>query len=168
MEPRDEEKRLKRLHDMGLLDSPEDRLLRGLVEQALTLVPGTSIAAVSLVDANRQWFNTIIGLDVKETPRSVSFCSHTIETNGVLVVEDAASDGRFANNPLVTSGPAIRFYAGIKLTNGIGAFCVIGRQPRRATESEIANLAKLAHYADIQLLAQGTLFNLPKASGKAG
>jgi GAF domain-containing protein len=164
MDPQDEAKRLQHLHDLGILDTPEDQLFRDLAEEALALLPGTSIAAVTLVDANRQWFKTVIGLDARETPRSASFCSHTIETPGVMVVEDATRDSRFVGNPLVTSAPAIRFYAGVKLTSGVGALCVIGKQPRRATESEIAKLVKLAQYVDIQLLAHGTLFNLPDAS----
>lgn len=123
-------------------------------------MPGTSIAAVSLVDSDRQWFKTIIGLDIKEAPRSMSFCSHTIETPNVLVIEDATRDSRFADNPLVLSAPAIRFYAGVKLLGGVGALCVIGKQPRRATKDEIVKLTKLARYVDIQLLAHGTLFNL--------
>ena len=167
MDPQEEAKRLQRLHAMGMLNTPEDRLFRGFAEDALALLPGTSIAAVTLVDAERQWFKAIIGLDMKETPRSVSFCSHTIETNGVLVVEDATRDSRFVANPLVTSAPAIRFYLGIKLTSGVGALCVIGQQPRRATEAEIAKLVKLAQYVDIQLLAHGTQFNLPDASPRA-
>jgi GAF domain-containing protein len=161
MDPQEEAKRLRRLHDIGLLDTLGDQFFRGFAEQALALLPGTSIAAVTLVDADRQWFKAIVGLDLKETPRSVSFCSHTIETSGVLVVEDATRDSRFVANPLVTSAPAIRFYAGIKLTSGVGALCVIGQQPRHATESEIAKLVKLAQYVDIQLLAHGTEFNLP-------
>ena len=168
MDPQEEAKRLQRLHDLGMLDTPEDQLFRGFAEEALALMPGTSIAAVTLVDANRQWFKTIIGLDLKETPRSASFCSHTIETPGVMVVEDATLDSRFATNPLVTSAPAIRFYAGVKLTSGVGALCVIGQKPRRATEAEIAKLVKLAQYVDIQLLAHGTLFNLPGGSAKTG
>ncbi len=163
-----EAKRLQRLYEIGILDSPEDELFLGLAKQALELLPGTSIAAVSLIDANRQWFKTIIGLDIKETPRSVSFCAHTIETSGAFVVEDATRDSRFAANPLVTAAPAIRFYAGIKLLGGIGALCVIGQQPRRAIQGEIAKLTKLAQYVDIQLLAHGTLFNIPGSSALAG
>jgi GAF domain-containing protein len=168
MDPDAEARRLQRLYEIGILDSPEDKLFRGFAEHALALLPGTSIAAVSLVDANRQWFKTIVGLDAKETPRTVSFCSHTIETTGVLVVEDATRDSRFAANPLVTSAPGIRFYAGIKLVGGLGALCVIGQQPRRATEAEIDKLSKLAQYVDIQLLAHGTLFNIPDASRRPG
>jgi GAF domain-containing protein len=165
MDPQAEEKRLQHLHDLGVLDTPEDLLLRDIAEKAIALLPGTSIAAVSLVDADRQWFKTIVGLDVKQTSRRVSFCSHTIETSGVLVVEDAKQDLRFAANPLVTSGPGIRFYAGIKLTRAVGALCVIGRQPRRVTEAEIAGLTQLARYVDIKLLSNGALGYLGRGSG---
>jgi len=163
MDPDWEARRLERLHAIGILDSAEDRVFRDLAEQALALLPGTSIGAISLVDAHRQRFKAIIGLDTKETPRSVSFCSHTIETGGVLLVQDATRDSRFAEIPLVTSASAIRFYAGVKLVNGVGALCVMGQQPRRVTEAEITKLTKLAKYVDIQLLAYGTMFNLPRA-----
>ncbi len=73
MSPDTERQRVQRLHAMGILDSPESRLFRILAEQALELFPGTSIAAVSLVDNDRQWFKSIVGMDAKETPRSVSF-----------------------------------------------------------------------------------------------
>ena len=155
-----EMKRLKRLHELGILDTAEDQLFKTLTEQALNLFPGASIAAVSLVDSDRQWFKSIVGLDTKETPRSQSFCSYTIEAPSLMVVEDATTDSRFSDNPLVTGSPGIRFYAGIKLMNGIGALCVIGRQPRRATESELDKLTKLASLVDIQLMAHGTLFAL--------
>jgi len=158
MDPDKEEKRLQHLHELGVLDTPEDQLFRGFAEQALMLLPGTSISAVSLVDANRQWFKTIVGLDVREMPRNVSFCAHTIEMPKVLVVEDATCDRRFAGNPLVTSAPGIRFYAGVKLTRAVGALCVIGQHPRMATEAEIDNLVTLAQYVDIQLLTHGARF----------
>ncbi|ADG10189.1 histidine kinase [Caulobacter segnis] len=160
-----EAQRLQRLHALGILDTPGDDLFRGLAEQALGVVPGTTIAAVSLVDAERQWFKTIIGLGAKETSRAVSFCSHTIETEDCMVVEDATKDERFANNPLVTSAPAIRFYAGIRLAGGVGALCVIGTSPRRIRPGEIEKLSKIAQYVDIQLLSHGVLANVmePKA-----
>jgi GAF domain-containing protein len=163
MDPEAEAQRLQRLHDIGILDTPEDRLFRGFVEQALEIIPGASIAAVSLIDSDRQWFKTIIGLDVKQTPRDVAFCSHTIQSQGLMVVEDATQDSRFADNPLVTSAPNIRFYAGIKLIDGVGALCVIGRQPRRLAETEMMKLSRLAHFVEIQLLAHGIQHNL-KAS----
>jgi len=70
-----------------------------------------------LVDSDRQWIKARVGLDVSETPRDVSFCAHTILANDTMVVEDALADSRFADNPLVTTDPKIRFYAGAKLTN---------------------------------------------------
>jgi GAF domain-containing protein len=155
-----EAQRLKRVQELAILDTPEDRKFRELAVQALSLFPGASIAAVSLIDRDRQWFKTIVGLDTKETPRSQSFCAYTIETPNLMVVEDATKDSRFQRNPLVTSGPRIRFYAGIKLTNGVGALCVIGREPRQATESELTKLTKLASLVDIQLMAHGTLHAL--------
>lgn len=157
MDAEEEAQRLKRVHELGILDTPEDRMFRALAEQALCLFRGTSIAAVSLIDRDRQWFKTAVGLDAKETPRNQSFCAHTIEAPKLMVVEDATKDSRFQANPLVTSGPCIRFYAGVKLMNGVGALCVIGRKPRQATESELAKLAKLASLVDIQLMAHGTL-----------
>lgn len=160
MEAEQESTRLKRLHDLQILDTPEDRMFQGLAEQALRLFPGASIAAVSLIDRERQWFKTIVGLSAKETPRSQSFCSYTIETPGIMVVEDATKDSRFHANPLVTSGPGIRFYAGVKLTHGVGALCVIGKQPRRAEEGELERLTKLASLVDVQLMAHGTLYAL--------
>lgn len=160
MDADQETHRLKRLHQLGVLDTQENQMFRGLAEQALTLFPGTSIAAVSLIDSDRQWFKTIVGFDVKETPRSQSFCAHTIETPTIMVVEDATKDPRFGSNPLVTSGPGIRFYAGVKLMNGVGALCVIGKKPRQASENELEKLIKLASLVDIQLMAHGTLFAL--------
>ena len=153
--------RLHRLHQLGILDTEDDRLFRDLAEQALTLLPGTTIAGVTLIDTDRQWFKTVIGSHVKEIPRSISFCSHTIEEPESLVIEDMTLDSRFSSNPLVTSAPALRFYAGIKLLGGVGALCVISLKPRRVTESELTKLTKLARYVEIQLLAHGTLFNLP-------
>lgn len=153
----DEAQRLKRLNELGILDTREDKLFRELAVQALKLFPGTSIAAVTLIDNDRQWCKAIIGADVKEIPRDQSFCTHTIETPELMVVEDASKDPRFEGNPLVKLGPKVRFYAGVKLMSGVGALCVIGQKPRQASASELAKLKKLAQLVDIQLMAYGTL-----------
>lgn len=158
-----EAQRLQRLHDIAILDTKGDHRFRELAEQALGIMPGACIAAVTLVDSDRQWFKAIVGLDVKQTPRDVSFCAHTIQTSATMVVEDATKDSRFADNPLVTSSPGIRFYAGVKLMDGIGALCVIGKQPRSINEGEIEKLTKIAHYVEIQLLSHGVLSNLGPA-----
>ena len=161
-EPNDAQEtlRIRRLHDIGILNTSEEQVYRGYAQQALALLPGTSIAAVTLIDVDRQWFKAIIGLDAKETPRSQSFCSHTIQSSGTMVVEDATQDARFADNPLVTSAPDIRFYVGVKLTFGLGALCVIGRKPRQITDAELFKLEKLTQFVDIQILARGALYNL--------
>ncbi len=161
-----EKRRLEQLRQLRVLDTPKERLFESFAEQALKIIPGTTISAVSLVDLHRQWFKAIVGLDITETPREESFCSHTIQTNGVLIVNDATKDPRFADNALVTGAPGVRFYAGVKLTRAVGALCVIGTQPRDISRAEIGKLVQLAQFIDIQLLTAGTLGNLgdaPKA-----
>lgn len=157
-----EAERIERLGQLGILDTPPVQRFRRCAEEALKLFDGTAIAAVSLVDVDRQWFKAIIGSNMTETPRSISFCSHAIESQGPLVVEDATRDPRFADNPLVRSDPNIRFYVGVKLVHRVGTLCVIGLNPRRATDAELRKLIKLSSYVDIQLLAEGALHNLAK------
>jgi diguanylate cyclase (GGDEF)-like protein len=137
--PDDETERLAALRDSQLLDSSPDprfdRIVR--IAQHMFQVP---IAAISLVDADRQWFKARLGLEAAETPRDVSFCGHAIHSSEVFVVEDAKADVRFVGNPLVEDAPGIRFYAGypIKARDGarIGTLCVIDRAPRSFTEGD--------------------------------
>ena len=164
----DEKQRLLRLHQLQVLDSEPDLGFDGLVRQALAMLPGTSIAAVSLVDKQRQWFKAIVGLDAKQTPRSVSFCSHTIQSDDPMVVEDATLDSRFADNILVTSKPSIRFYAGIPLVDGVGALCVISSTPRKTTTGELAKLQSLAVYVNIQLMLHATVMNCRRYTPSKG
>lgn len=109
---------------------------------------GCPIALVSLVDEKRQWFKSRVGLDVQETPREHAFCAHAILGSDVLVVPDATQDERFADNPLVTGDPSIRFYAGAPLWVGegssVGTLCVIDRKPREFDENDRQCLADLA------------------------
>jgi len=146
--------RLGSLRDLGILDSPAEAEFDALV-QAASLVCGTPISLISLVDETRQWFKANTGLPgVTETPREHAFCAHAILGEDVMEVPDATDDARFAENPLVTGAPNIRFYAGapIRLRNGsaIGTLCVIDRQARRmdAHQLEILRcLARTAGYA---------------------
>lgn len=149
--PADEPQRLASLHELLVLDSPPEPLFDALTRMAAQHC-GTEIALISLVDAERQWFKACVGLPgVSETGRDVAFCAHAILQGGILEVPDAQEDPRFANNPLVTDAPHIRFYAGAPLTlrHGacIGTLCVIDRAPRQLTPAQRALLKQLAHLA---------------------
>jgi GAF domain-containing protein len=145
---RNEEARLAALHALGVLDSPEEPAFDAIVMEAAAAI-GTPIALVSLIDENRQWFKARVGLEPQETSRSVSFCSHAIESTGPMSVSDATKDARFSDNPLVLGDPHIRFYAGIPLTTRagwrVGTLCVIDTKPRASlTDDQIATLERLA------------------------
>lgn len=146
--PADEHIRLETLRSYQILDTPPDRSFERLVELAAEHFD-VAISLVSIVDESRQWFKAAVGLDVRETPRDVAFCAHAIlHPTDVTVIEDAAADARFADNPLVLGDPSIRFYAGapILAENGqpLGTLCLIDRKPRRldgAGRQFLANLA---------------------------
>jgi diguanylate cyclase len=145
--PPDEAERLELLHALNLLDTPAepvfDRITR-LVAQILN-VP---IALVSLVDADRQWFKSRVGLEASETPREVAFCAHAITQTAPMIVVDATQDVRFEANPLVTGNPNIRFYAGVPLRSAgglaIGTLCAIDSKPRQLSADETNILIDLA------------------------
>ena len=152
--PAHEAQRLQALHALDMLDTPPeerfDRLTR--IAQQILQVP---IALVSLVDTNRQWFKSRQGLAACETSRDISFCGHSILGTEVFVVADAAADARFADNPLVTQAPHIRFYAGAPLTlsNGlcVGTLCAIDHQPRDISAGQLAALRDLAQCVSDEL-----------------
>jgi excisionase family DNA binding protein len=143
----DEAARLHATRATGLFDTPAhahyDRIVR--VAALLTEVP---IALVSLLDEERQWFKSRIGLSITETPRSWAFCNYTVQDDKIMIVEDATQDARFANNPLVTGREAIRFYAGVPLVDKnaarLGTLCVLDRKPRQLTHDQAWALTELA------------------------
>lgn len=138
--PNDEEARLATLRKYDILDTEPDGALDAMVQLA-SYICQTPIAAISLVDENRQWFKAITGLDAKETPRDVAFCAHAILNCETMIVPDARKDERFFDNPLVTSAPDIRFYAGVPLTTSegqhLGTLCVIDREPRELSKEQL-------------------------------
>lgn len=150
--PNDEDDRQRAVDDSGFLAAGGDPTLAEIVREAADLF-GTPMAAISIVDHDRQWFPVKIGLDADETSRAASFCAHAIlEGPRVLAVADAAVDHRFAGNPLVLSGPQIRFYTGMPLIadggQPLGALCVLDHVRGEApTDAQVAALGTLARRA---------------------
>ena len=144
----EESRRLAALRDLGVLDTSPEAAFDTITRTAAQLC-GVPIALISLVDAQRQWFKSNVGLEgVAETPRDVAFCDHAIRDTALLEVLDATQDARFTGNPLVTGDPDIRFYAGapIVMPGGerIGTVCVIDRTPRQLDEHQRTMLQGLA------------------------
>ncbi|MEO6800317.1 MAG: diguanylate cyclase [Rhodanobacter sp.] len=149
--PADEELRLATLRALGVLDSGFEPLFDALTKAAAAATQ-RPIALISLVDADRQWFKSNVGLPgVSEMPRASAFCAHAILGTGLLEVADAQSDPRFADNPLVTGEPNIRFYAGAPITlhDGMrmGTLCVIDREPGALDDRQRRVLKQLARAA---------------------
>ncbi len=145
--PGNEEQRLQAVHELQILDTPAEEAFDRVTRLAAHLLD-VPIALVSILDSERQWFKSMIGLPVRETPRRISFCGHAIEHDGVFVVPDARADPRFADNPLVCGEPNIAFYAGVTLHSPdglpLGTLCVIDRKPRNPSEQDIGRLQDLA------------------------
>jgi signal transduction histidine kinase len=153
----DEEARLAALHNLGLLDTPAEPQFDRIVRIACS-VAQVPISLISFVDSHRQWFKARHGLDVIETAREVSFCSHAILQEEPLVVTDTHEDPRFLRNPAVTGEPHVRFYAGfpIHAPEGarVGTLCVIDTQPRILSAQQHESLVDLATLVDAELLAR--------------
>lgn len=145
--PDNEADRLAALNDYQILDTPPDETFDRITRLASRILK-TPIALVSLVDKERQWFKSRQGLNTEETPREVAFCAHAICGHNVMVVPDASLDTRFAENPLVTRHPKIRFYAGAPLQDGkghtLGTLCVVDTAPRQIDDEQRAMLQDLA------------------------
>ncbi len=152
--PSNEAERLACLHHLCVLDTaPEsrfDRLTR-IAQQHF----GTQMALISLIDSDRQWFKSRQGLEAEQTPRDISFCGHAILQDDIFEVSNALEDDRFADNPLVTGPPAIRFYAGAPLSTQdgfhVGTLCIIDPHPRKLTAAERNMLRDIADCIQVEL-----------------
>lgn len=145
--PDEEAARLAALRRYEILDTVPEPAFERIVRLA-SYVVGAPISLISLIDETRQWFKARQGLDAAQTPRSMAFCAHAILGDEVLVVPDARADRRFADNPLVTGEPNIRFYAGAPLRtpegHRLGTLCVIDRRARTLDDEKRALLADLS------------------------
>ena len=146
--PENEKSRLKDLFESGLLDTPQEDDFDEIVKLA-SMLCNTSISLITLVDSNRQWFKAKVGIDIVETERDVSFCSHAILQDQLFEVPDTLTDIRFIDNPFVTNDPSIRFYAGVPLVTSsgsrLGTLCVLDKMPGRLTEMQRFGLKVLAN-----------------------
>lgn len=145
--PKHEKDRLKALESYEIMDSEIEKSFDDLTSLA-SYICETPISLISLIDANRQWFKSHLGLSVRETPRDLAFCAHAILDDKILVVKDTHQDQRFANNILVTNDPKIRFYAGAPLIDKkgfkLGTLCVIDKVPRDLSPQQLKALEQLS------------------------
>ncbi len=137
--PENEIKRLNKLYSYNILDTHAETVFDDLTKMVSSLI-NIPIVLISLIDKERQWYKSKVGLDTNETPRDISFCKYAIMQNEIFEVENAHDDNRFNKNPLVTGKPNIVYYVGSPLTDNeglnIGTLCAIDRSPRKLSESD--------------------------------
>lgn len=152
--PFNENERLEELYKYQILDTPYEKEFDELVQLA-SQICDIPISLITLVDKERQWFKASVGVDVRETPRDVSFCAHAIHDDKALIIRDALEDERFVNNPLVQDQPNIRFYAGVPLISPkgyrMGTLCVIDTRPRDLSDEQINALEVLSRQVSKQM-----------------
>ena len=157
----DDDGRVAALRRLDVLDTAVEEPFEKIVTLVRTVL-AVPVATVTLVDRDRQWFKARRGLEQSETPRAVSFCTHTIQQRDPLIIENALADPRFADSPLVVGPPYVRSYAGIPLRTpegyNVGALCAMDTRPRRFSPADIAILSNFANIVcdelELRLIAQ--------------
>ena len=166
MPPVDEPARLAALRRYRILDTDPEQAFDDLTMLA-SQICGTPMALITLIDEDRQWFKSEVGVGIRQTERSIAFCTHAITQPGVLEVPDAREDDRFRHNPMVVGDPHIRFYAGAPLItpdgHGLGTLCVVDVKPRRLTGEQTLALEALRRQAQAQLELRYNLIELERA-----
>jgi len=162
----DEGGRLAALYRYRILNTEPERGFDDLTLLA-SYICATPMAAISLIDADRQWFKSRVGLSMSETARAVSFCTHAIQSRDLFIVPDARYDERFRDNPYVTGDPEIRFYAGAPLVtpdgHALGTLCVLDKVARTLSREQLEALSALCRQAEGQLELRRNLLELKGA-----
>lgn len=165
--PKNEKKRLEVLWEYEVLDTVPEQVFDDLAYLAASIC-GTPVALITLVDEKRQWFKSKVGVGISETPREISICSHAILQKNIFVVPDTTQDPRFAQNPLVTGDPKIRFYAGAPLITpggqSLGTLCVVDMVPRSLRPDQQRALQILSRHVMGQLELRRRSLELARSS----
>jgi GAF domain-containing protein len=152
--PKNELQRIASLNSLGILDTPPEERFDQLTRSA-TKIFHVPISTLTLIDANREWFKSCQGLDQREGDRAISFCGHALVEDEILVIPDTQKDDRFADNPMVTGEPFIRFYAGVPIKSAdgqrIGVFCIKDTKPREFSKDDKEILKGLASWAELEI-----------------
>lgn len=171
--PENEAERLKTLRALNILNTPMEERFDRITRMARRLFD-VPIALISLIDDDRQWFKSCMGLEVRETSRDISFCGHAILDDKILLVPNVREDKRFFDNPLVSSEPNIGFYAGCPVRapdgNVLGTLCLIDTKPRDLTEEDLEIMRDLALIveAEIATVELTTVDELTNISNRRG
>jgi PAS domain S-box-containing protein len=167
--PHTEAARVTALHEYRILDTLPEPAYDDLTRLASEICR-TPIALVTLIDSDRQWFKSRVGLDVADTPRDIAFCAHALFDTELLVVRDTTQDERFADNPFVTAAPHIRFYAGAPLVSHdgqvLGTLCDLDSEPRELTSEQMDALRALARQVMAQLELRRKVADLQTAAAE--